>query len=73
MEQTECSEMLAFKLQTPGNNPNANIRDTHRFTTLHFKFPNSKRKPNINKFLSFHALIAVKGVNPSGSEFPDPS
>jgi hypothetical protein len=26
MEQTECSEMLAFKLQTPGNNPEESIR-----------------------------------------------
>jgi hypothetical protein len=27
MERTECSETLAFKLQTPGNNPKANIRN----------------------------------------------
>jgi hypothetical protein len=26
MEQAECSETLAFKLQTPGNNPKENIR-----------------------------------------------
>jgi hypothetical protein len=26
MEQTERSEMLAFKLQTQGNNPEENIR-----------------------------------------------
>jgi hypothetical protein len=26
MEQTECSETLAFKLQTPGNNPEESIR-----------------------------------------------
>jgi hypothetical protein len=26
MERTECSETLAFKLQTPGNNPKENIR-----------------------------------------------
>jgi hypothetical protein len=25
MEQTECSKMLAFKLQTPGNNPTENM------------------------------------------------
>jgi hypothetical protein len=26
MEQTECSETLVFKVQTPGNNPKENIR-----------------------------------------------
>jgi hypothetical protein len=26
MEQTECSETFAFKLQTPGNNPEESIR-----------------------------------------------
>jgi hypothetical protein len=26
MEQTECSETLTFKLQTPGNNPEESIR-----------------------------------------------
>jgi hypothetical protein len=26
MEQTECSETLAFKLQTPGNNPEEIVR-----------------------------------------------
>jgi hypothetical protein len=26
MEQTECSETLAFKLQTPGNNPEESIQ-----------------------------------------------
>jgi hypothetical protein len=26
MEQTECSETLVFKLQTPGNNPEESIR-----------------------------------------------
>jgi hypothetical protein len=27
MEQTECSKTLAFKLQTPGNNPKENIQN----------------------------------------------
>jgi len=26
MEQAECSEMLAYKMQTPGNYPEENIR-----------------------------------------------
>jgi len=26
MEQTECSEMLAYKIQTPGNYPEESVR-----------------------------------------------
>ena len=26
MEQTECSEMSAYKIQTPGNHPNESIQ-----------------------------------------------
>jgi hypothetical protein len=28
MEQTECSETSAYKIQTPGNYPEENIQDT---------------------------------------------
>jgi len=28
MEQTECSEMSAYKIQTPGNYPEENIQHT---------------------------------------------
>jgi len=28
MEQTECSEMSAYKIQTPGNYPEENIQQT---------------------------------------------
>jgi hypothetical protein len=34
MERTECSETLAFKLQTPGNNPKANIRHSKHGESL---------------------------------------
>jgi hypothetical protein len=30
MEQTECSEMSAYKIQTPGNYPEENIQHTER-------------------------------------------
>jgi hypothetical protein len=30
MEQTECSEMLAHKIQTPGNYPKENIKHSER-------------------------------------------
>ena len=29
MEQTECSEMSAYKIQTPGNYPEENIQQDH--------------------------------------------
>jgi hypothetical protein len=39
MEETECSETLAFKLQTPGNNPEESIRRAiHLFICLHFEY-----------------------------------
>jgi hypothetical protein len=31
MEQTECSEMLAYKIQTPGNYPEENIQQSVLF------------------------------------------
>jgi hypothetical protein len=30
MEQTQCSETLAFKLQTPGNNPEESIQHSQQ-------------------------------------------
>jgi hypothetical protein len=32
MEQTECSETLAFQLQTPGNNPKESLRQINCLT-----------------------------------------
>jgi hypothetical protein len=37
MEQTECSETLAFKLQTPGNNPEESIRHSKHKKSLKSK------------------------------------
>jgi hypothetical protein len=34
MEETECSETLAFKLQTPGNNPEESIRHLKQGASL---------------------------------------
>jgi hypothetical protein len=34
MEQTVCSETLAFKLQTPGNNPEESIRHSKQGESL---------------------------------------
>jgi len=34
MEQTECSEMSAYKIQTPGNYPEENIQHTEHGKSL---------------------------------------
>jgi hypothetical protein len=38
MEQTECSETLAFKLQTPGNNPEESIRRSKEGESLNQEY-----------------------------------
>jgi hypothetical protein len=35
MEQTECSEMSAYKLQMPGNYPNESIQHTGTYIELY--------------------------------------
>jgi len=34
MEQTECSETSAYKIQTPGNNPKESIQHTEHGESL---------------------------------------
>jgi hypothetical protein len=34
MEQTQCSEILAFKLQTAGNHPEENIRQSPSLSSM---------------------------------------
>jgi t-SNARE complex subunit (syntaxin) len=48
MEQTECSETLAYKIQTPGNYPEENIQHTENGENL---------KSRSCKFLKFCCLI----------------
>ena len=36
MEQTECSEMSAYKIQTPGNYPEVNIQQEEVFLISNF-------------------------------------
>jgi len=40
MEQTECSETSAYKLQTPGNYPKESIQ--------HYAYDFSRNKPNFD-------------------------
>ena len=36
MEQTECSETSAYKIQTPGNYPEENIQNAHLIDSLFY-------------------------------------
>jgi len=37
MEQTECSETSAYKIQTPGNYPEENIQHFRNWISLHLQ------------------------------------
>ena len=53
MEQTECSEMAAYKIQTPGNYPEVNIQQEE----VLFSEPVSVLK--VRCFISFFASLKV--------------
>jgi hypothetical protein len=38
MEQTECSEVLAYKIQTPGNHPEESIQHSERSRKVEIKY-----------------------------------
>jgi len=42
MEQTECSETSAYKIQTPGNYPEANVQHTEHGESLKSRMFTSK-------------------------------
>jgi len=51
MEQTECSETSAYKIQTPGNHPEENIQHTEQRRNFEIKkekrlFPALNRSKN---------------------------
>jgi len=44
MEQTECSETSAYKIQAPGNHPEENIKHTEHGESLKSRNPIHLRK-----------------------------
>jgi hypothetical protein len=58
MEQTECSETLEFKLQTPGNNPEEIIR-------------HSKHEESLKSRRTQFSLNKMLGRPPIGVGFSD--
>jgi hypothetical protein len=68
MEQAECSETLAFKLQTPGNYPKEIIQHTENGESLKSRLhiyltgsdPILFRPQKVNEFSLTRKCIAVK-------------
>ena len=57
MEQTECSETSAYKIQTPGNYPEENIQHTEHGKSL------ESRKYKIDVHESVHRDTTMKITN----------
>jgi len=51
MEQTECSETLAYKIQMPGNYPEESIQHSEHSKSLKSRYSNIL-KPNHSSYLS---------------------
>jgi len=57
MEQTECSEMSAYKIQTPGNYPEENIQHAEHGESLKSSVAVAKIINPI--FISFHVFTIL--------------
>jgi hypothetical protein len=82
MEQTECSEMLAYKIQTPGNYPEENIQHDLTYPLAPYKkYVTGHQPPPIGHtgvFTFLNGRGPVRGrfriLDPTGSsEFLPPS
>jgi hypothetical protein len=70
MEQIECSETSAYKIQTPGNNPEENIQHTEHDESLKSKillniiFRRSRKlqKATISSVMSVRLSIGMKNL-----------
>jgi len=57
MEQTECSETLAYKIQTPGNYPEENIQHTEHGESLKSRmFLNCTEAETLGRVSPFHGV-----------------
>jgi hypothetical protein len=56
MEQTECSENSAYKIQTPGNYPEENIQHG---VDVFDNAPNLKVRPSIPYFLQTNVRLKI--------------
>jgi len=60
MEQTECSEKLAYKIQMSGNYPEESIQDIDSLVFLHICYPNRNIK-------TYGTMVLPVGVYGSGT------
>jgi hypothetical protein len=60
MEQTECSETSAYKIQTPGNYPEENIQQKYTSFVTAMYFINNKLVA-VGRFSATSALTAISG------------
>jgi hypothetical protein len=65
MEQTECSETSAYKIQTPGNYPEENIQHTEHGESLKSRiYPTCNHGFLILKMNVSHEITSLCGFHP---------
>jgi hypothetical protein len=62
MEQIECSETSAYKIQTPGNHPEENIQHSFHFPTLLF-IKNKELKESVFHVLTPHKQDSLDNIS----------
>ena len=61
MEQTDCSETSAYKIQTPGNYPKESIQHTEHCESLKLRIQYlvATTKPSVNEYVGIDAHRAI--------------
>jgi hypothetical protein len=59
MEQIECSETSAYKIQTPGNHPEENIQNSNSFSISRWDIFYNHLKWNVITFRKFDVLYKI--------------
>ena len=75
MEQTECSETSEYKIQTPGNYPEENIKHTGHGESLKSRtlvFLKKKKITNLLKYIKLLTNLSSKHYKLGGSPGPSP-
>jgi hypothetical protein len=69
MEQTECSETLAFKLQAPGNNPEGSLRHSKHGESLKSRITRNRFQQICLTLKIFYLCGATAQVEPRSPHF----
>jgi len=63
MEQTECPETSAYKLQTPGNYPKESIQQLYQYVVIRSYFKVFRNKPSLMKsVIQYFSVVFVTGL-----------